>query len=176
MYFLLCLSACFCDMWHLTCDTWHITCDAWRVTCDTWWVGEVNLLLKFQLSICYGLGIKVFWRNFDKRWVTESMKELQSFFCRTDPATLGLLNIYLMCQVSLLYIPCLSGPATISSLWVARSLVQSWRGGRQESGDNRRPGKLWKFSCGTSSWQTSSRDKMFQDNFHLCSLLTRRDK
>ena len=41
-------------MWNLTPDTWHLTPDMWHLTYDTWW--GVNILLKCQLSSCYGLG------------------------------------------------------------------------------------------------------------------------
>ena len=51
-----------------------------------------NILSKFQLSSCYGLGVMMFWRLEEKDYwinVNESMNELMSDKgdCRTSPAT-----------------------------------------------------------------------------------------
>ena len=74
------------DMWHVKCDTWYVTRDTWHITHDRW--REVNPLSKFNLPSSYGLGVKVFWRYFNKWWIADLIN-----VCRTTPATPGLLTI-----------------------------------------------------------------------------------
>ena len=50
-----------------------------HMTCDKWQAGGGASSLKFQLPSSYGLGVKVFWRYFQKEWVTEKIYEWQWF-------------------------------------------------------------------------------------------------
>ena len=75
------------DTWHET--PWHITCETWHdMTCNRW--GEVNLLLKYQLPSSSGLGVKVFWRFWRKRWLNYLLNKKS--VCRPALATSGLLK------------------------------------------------------------------------------------
>ena len=58
------------DMWQVTHYSWHIKCDMWHMTHNR--CGEVPRLTKFQLPSFYGLGVKVFWRYYNKEWLTDS--------------------------------------------------------------------------------------------------------
>ena len=58
---------------HFTRGTWHKTCDTWHVTSDTWW--GVNILSKCQLPKSYGFRESVFWRYFNRGWLTSWVYE-----------------------------------------------------------------------------------------------------
>ena len=90
-----------CDIWHMICVTWHVTCDMWHVTHDTWHVncdilGEVNIfsnVSSLALTVC---DLRYFDYSEEKAdsltdWLNDWMNN--KAFCRTAPATLGLLNI-----------------------------------------------------------------------------------
>ena len=70
-----------------TPDTWHLN---WP---DMWHMGGgVNILLKFQLSSFFGLGVMMF-QGFEEK--VDSINEIINHkgVCRTAPATPCLLNI-----------------------------------------------------------------------------------
>ena len=46
-----------------------VTSDGWHMTNNSW--GEVSLLAKFQLPSFFGLGVKMFWKYFQKGYFNE---------------------------------------------------------------------------------------------------------
>ena len=79
--------------WHMTHDLWQVTGDMWHVTCDK--LGEVVLLLKFQLPSSYVL--KIFPQKMTD-WVNELISN--GGVWRTAPPTLGQLIILIArCQI-----------------------------------------------------------------------------
>ena len=76
-----------CDFWHVTRDMWHMTYNTRHQTHHTCW--QVNILSKFHIPSLYGLGVKGFWRF----WEKGSASHLINYegVCRTAPATRVLL-------------------------------------------------------------------------------------
>ena len=108
-----------CDMWDGTCDPWHVTRVMWHLTPDTGHDmegGEPSL----KMSAPYLLGMKVCWRYSHKGSVSEWVSKLviDKDYCRTAPASLGLLTIqYIPGFISqgLANSPCFKG---VESAWM----------------------------------------------------------
>ena len=83
------------DMRHLTPNTWYETTDTWHMIHDMWQMVGVNILSKFQLPSSNGLGVMMICRFGGKGWLTNWLTDLISNkgYCRTNPATPGLLII-----------------------------------------------------------------------------------
>ena len=72
-------------MWHMTCDTWHMTFDTWHVKCDKW-----QNFSSLDLTDCD----LWYYEDLEEKAHRPNQSIKNKAFCRTAPATPGLLKIH----------------------------------------------------------------------------------